>query len=68
MYVFVPSCFDSYKLKEEATLSQELIILLSIGNVPASFFLGLVDKALENVRSFFYTRGQVYRGTHTSVS
>lgn len=34
----------------------------------ASFFLGLVDKALENVRSFFYTRGQVYRGTHTSVS
>lgn len=60
-------CSLSYKLKEEAKLSQDLIILLSIGNVPASFFLGLVDKALESLRSFFFTRGQVFKGTHTSV-
>jgi RNA-dependent RNA polymerase len=57
--------FVSYKLKEEAKLSQDLIILLSIGGVPASFFLELLDKALENLRSFFSTRRQVFRGTQT---
>lgn len=66
-YVCPVIVFFSYKLKEEAKLSQDLIILLSIGNVPASFFLGLVDKAIENLHSFFFTRGQVFRGTHTSV-
>lgn len=50
-----------YKLKEEAKLSQDLIILLSIGGVPASFFLELLDEALENLRSFFSTRRQVFR-------
>ena len=57
----------SYELKEEAKLSQDLIILLSIGNVPASFFLELVNKALENLRSFFSTRGQVFRGLQTET-
>nr|XP_024378193.1 probable RNA-dependent RNA polymerase 3 isoform X2 [Physcomitrium patens] len=50
-----------YKLKEEAKLSQDLIFLLSVNNVPASFFLEHVEKALENLHSFFTTRGQVFR-------
>lgn len=54
----------SYKL-EDARLSQDLIILLSINNVPASFFLELVEKALEKLRTFFTERGQVFRGIET---
>ncbi|CAK9210508.1 unnamed protein product [Sphagnum troendelagicum] len=42
----------SHKPKE-AHLSQDLIVLLSIGNVPASFFIELVKKALDNVCNMF---------------
>lgn len=50
---------------KEKNLSQDLIILLTIGGVPASFFLELVRKALDNVRNIFTTREIAFKGTFT---
>ncbi|KAH8966338.1 hypothetical protein BDL97_03G020600 [Sphagnum fallax] len=38
---------------KEANLSHDLIILLSVGKVPPSFFIELVQKALDNVQNMF---------------
>jgi RNA-dependent RNA polymerase len=56
----------SHKPKE-AHLSQDLIILLSIGNVPASFFIELVKKALDNVCNMFKQWELAYKGIHFRV-
>jgi hypothetical protein len=56
----------SHKPKE-AHLSQDLIVLLSIGNVPASFFIELVKKALDNVCNMFKQWELAYKGIHFQV-
>ncbi len=52
---------------KEAHLSQDLIVLLSIGNVPASFFIELVKKALDNVCNMFKQWELAYKGIHFQV-
>ena len=76
--LFSQSCADtahpvflwlSSRKPKERKLSQDLIILLSIGGVPDSFFLELVRKALDDVQNIFTNREIAFRGTllHSSV-
>jgi hypothetical protein len=46
----------------EAKLSQDLIILLSIGKVPPSFFHNLLNTALENITNLFTNWDAAYQG------
>lgn len=49
----------------DANLSQDLIILLSIGGVPSSYFRKLLRDALENIKNVLKDRKLAEKGTHT---
>jgi hypothetical protein len=55
-------CIDSRKPRE-ASLCQDLIILLSLGDVPADFFERLVRNALEKIKNVFTDWDLAFEGT-----
>jgi hypothetical protein len=52
---------------KEANLSHDLIVLLSIGKVPPSFFIELVKKALDNVQNMFTKWELAFKGMKLSI-
>jgi hypothetical protein len=52
---------------KEANLSHDLIILLSVGKVPPSFFIELVQKALDNVQNMFTKWELAFKGMKLSI-
>lgn len=58
--IFVISCSNQPK---RTTLSKNLILLLSYGGVPDSFFMDLLKKALEESQCAFSNKRTALRGS-----